>query len=511
MLTLVATLGAVATILGVASPVSAASSAVAQQTSAAMPGISSLANIPSRVPATPLEEPCGYTVEYDWAAMKGKSVALVAHGWRGTSLGETARLLSRALDDDWYVVPFAYAQNLDWPDASGVTECFQEHVRLIAGATERTVPSVYVVGHSMGGILARFAFAESSDFPWDALVGGVVTLDTPHRGSPWGDSKLAEWLSWWDSKEHGDTAANCLALHHPGSLPRGCGYPPAIASEIPVYQVAGVVTLTQDFFMIGRRTLDTDSDGIVWLDSQAGYRMSTDAPQPPRTQASSYVVRCEFPRGYARTFGADRITMDGETSRRISGGTTAFRSDPFAVAALTQISIAASCGHSLITTNPEAISVIATQLSTWGAAQATKETPPWLPAELDHVWCTIDGGECVNFDAIRAEYPDFQLISSEGSMGGAGTKDYAFCYMIEFEGGGCTTAASAYYRLFPPGVEWDCEEYIADDDFWPGCEWDFTAEHDSNLPRLLQLPNHQHGEGYIDSRPMYREGDVPNP
>jgi hypothetical protein len=57
---------------------------------------------------------------------------------------------------------------------------------------------------------------------------------------------------------------------------------------------------------------------------------------------------------------------------------------------------------------------------------------------------------------------------------------------------------------YPPGVEWNCDAYALPDG-WPGCDPDFTADHEPSQARLVHIPNHQHGEYYWDAPPMYRQ------
>jgi pimeloyl-ACP methyl ester carboxylesterase len=56
---------------------------------------------------------------------------------------------------------------------------------------------VDVVGHSMGGLIARYALAQvqlgNPDFPPYLRIEDIVTLAAPHGGSGWGD-----WCPWSD-------------------------------------------------------------------------------------------------------------------------------------------------------------------------------------------------------------------------------------------------------------------------------------------------------------------------
>jgi pimeloyl-ACP methyl ester carboxylesterase len=74
---------------------------------------------------------------------------------------------------------------------------------------------VDLVGHSMGGLIARYAVAQvqrgHADFPPSLRVEDVVTLGTPHGGSGW-----ASWC-WWSDQcneiEPGSSFQNWLAAN----------------------------------------------------------------------------------------------------------------------------------------------------------------------------------------------------------------------------------------------------------------------------------------------------------
>jgi Lecithin:cholesterol acyltransferase len=59
--------------------------------------------------------------------------------------------------------------------------------RLKALTTSGTVPRVIVIGHSMGGLVARYWLSTLRGWP---VCDALVTLGTPHRGAP----KAADWL-----------------------------------------------------------------------------------------------------------------------------------------------------------------------------------------------------------------------------------------------------------------------------------------------------------------------------
>src|SRR6476646_8540210 len=86
----------------------------------------------------------------------------------------------------------------------------------------------------MGGLAIRFA-ADGDTVPTPipaSAIGGVVTFDTPHEGSPFGGSLAAQVTQWSigafkrNLPDENSDAAKCLARHdgdHP--LPAGCATP----------------------------------------------------------------------------------------------------------------------------------------------------------------------------------------------------------------------------------------------------------------------------------------------
>ncbi|MCX6501579.1 MAG: VWA domain-containing protein [Microbacterium sp.] len=126
---------------------------------------------------------------------------------------------------------------------------------------------------------------------------------------------------------------------------------------------------------------------------------------------------------------------------------------------------------------------------------------PGLPAELDGEWCTRSSSTCVSFADISDQYPSAWVDSSEASERPGATR-YAICLLADLDDG-CTMAATMLFDYFPVGADWDCEAFAAATG-WPGCESDFSSAHDSSQPRLVQVLNHQQGDRYIDTEPMYR-------
>ena len=127
-------------------------------------------------------------LERAFPAATGHLVVLV-HGlfetercWEGT---EEEPGLAEALEDDPMLTPVAIRYN------SGLR--VSDNGARLAGLLDQIhaawpvpVESVSLVGHSMGGLVIRSACdnAEAADQRWIDDVDDVVTLGTPHRGSP---------------------------------------------------------------------------------------------------------------------------------------------------------------------------------------------------------------------------------------------------------------------------------------------------------------------------------------
>lgn len=135
-----------------------------------------------------------------------------------------------------------------------------------------------------------------------------------------------------------------------------------------------------------------------------------------------------------------------------------------------------------------------------------------IPAEMRGVWCppsgqasasvtTPDG--CFSFAALGTEYPEMSIESYQSDTRLPGVLGAHVCLVIDL-GDSCSMAASMFLEYFPVGAPWNCEEWAMDNG-WPGCESSYSAAHDPSQPRLRIILNHQQGEFYVDTEPMYRQ------
>jgi pimeloyl-ACP methyl ester carboxylesterase len=143
------------------------------------------------------------------------------------------------------------------------------------------VQEIALVGHSMGGLVARSACAQDGGAPWLPLVRRVVTLGTPHQGAPL--ARLAEVLAQaLGALDLPATriASRILAVRSRGirDLERGLSDPADVAPAI-----AGI----RYTFLAGALTADPHhpvasvlGDGMVRPDSAAGP--STGFPSESR-------------------------------------------------------------------------------------------------------------------------------------------------------------------------------------------------------------------------------------
>jgi hypothetical protein len=129
---------------------------------------------------------------------------------------------------------------------------------------------------------------------------------------------------------------------------------------------------------------------------------------------------------------------------------------------------------------------------------------PGFPSDLQGRWCTrsdIKEQECFSIKELKEEYPETKLDSTSSGYAGPASRSYGLCLEVDQQDS-CGMSSLAIYEYFPAGVAWDCTAMN-----WTGmaCDPDYTENHDSSVPRLVRIPNHQQDETYHDAPPMYQE------
>lgn len=244
-------------------------------------------------------------------SVSGVPVVLV-HGWTSSSEGmrRTAEELSTRLGEEYTLLQFDYRnRSTEWPDGE-TADCLARFV-VAAWTAAGKHEKVVVVGHSMGGIAARFAAVKAVDgVSVASVLAGVVTLGTPHQGSPWGGTDVAallEQIRPGTVPTHGSSAATCLAPIDRRS--RNCAGPPYLPANVRITQIATQISVKRTLFNLGFVKQEAEimlwGDGIVTQDSAAGYLGSPPGPRP-QTRIELETVSCQYSSDYLMSarFGA---------------------------------------------------------------------------------------------------------------------------------------------------------------------------------------------------------------
>ena len=241
---------------------------------------------------------------------------VLVHGWN-SSAGAWDKTIGALYDKPYSeshrfsLLTFDYSANSnDWPTVPQIYECLaQELVEASrAYAAGGGDGKVLAVGHSMGGIAIRFASVQSFQGTKVAdVLGGVVTLGTPHQGTPfggtWTGAALQTLVALWDGHDlppAGSSAEVCLAdqIRRPSS----CTAPPYLPPGIPLTTVGTQIYVQRDLFGVGlgpRYTVPIFGDGIVPQWSSDGYPASGpivdgSQTQAPRTALTALTVDCTY-------------------------------------------------------------------------------------------------------------------------------------------------------------------------------------------------------------------------
>lgn len=312
-------------------------------------------------------------------------------GWNGS--GDDMAPVADALADlpvSTFLFDY-YDHREDWAADRAVSGCLAEYVDAVsAGHVDAGGDGkVIVVGHSTGGLATRFASdsAYATD-PIDDVLGGVVTIATPHLGSPFGDTDLAmtagEVLG--DDPDDplfipppGSDAAVCLAEHSPpdNALPDGCDVAPYLPADTPLSQPGGSVYVRRTLLGVPLYTIPLAGDGVVPLKSSHGYADSGPGGRAPQRSPGSPpieqpTVSCEVDLDQVAEVAASQGFLEGgaqaglaEFAADVRPGALsraaapddpqANQLDPPAVALLAAANLVAPCSHSGMLTDKHSL------------------------------------------------------------------------------------------------------------------------------------------------------------
>jgi pimeloyl-ACP methyl ester carboxylesterase len=513
----------------VASPADAATAA--QQCTSATPSLRK---------ANPIEDDrdqYGQTVKETPLADGSAVPVIVVHGWTGRSIhnasrsGNFSHLIDMTANRGTQVDPGrsligvlqdaggAAVYSFDYHDASSrwvsdsaIGPKLRDAITCLAGAYSHPV---ILVTHSMGGLAARFALGLiSQEATVTSVVSDVVTYGTPNTGS---------WLS--AAVNAADTAAQ-LASMFPGAAPR------VLAAVRALLTLCGTVS-TQSMDKAGACGLLGPQIGASRSAAAKALANGSDElaklatwPDDVRVHALAGTIDLEILR--VEWFGRAVSVGTVDLGDMVVGSSSARQTNSYDRAIKCGMSMSAGAasydklleGLKLRSPNEsrDGILTFASTVCYHGNLMRSIElgndtlgvvvdavdaanSQVAFPEELAGEWCSRDGSSCFSLTDTLARWPTFS-VQDVSSGEAPGTTRFSVCFELDL-GDGCTTAAAGYYDYFPVGVGWDCNaqaEMIGRE----RCAPNFTNEHDSSLERLKLVPNHQQGEDYWDSPPMYR-------
>ena len=226
---------------------------------------------------------------------------VLVHGWtsKSDSMGQVETALEKRIPDTFEYRYFDYRANgSDWAAQPAISACLADYINEVSDHYRRAGGDgkVFVVTHSMGGLAIRFATDPATvahPIPAAAL-GGIVTIETPHLGSVFGNTWQAQLVQWGKehigaqlAPDHSSDAAKCLAIHsRTRPMPQGCATPPFLPAGVPLAQVSATNIIRRTLFGLTLYDIPLGSDGIVSVDSATGYILS--GPPGAKAPKSEY-------------------------------------------------------------------------------------------------------------------------------------------------------------------------------------------------------------------------------
>lgn len=227
---------------------------------------------------------------------------VLVHGWNGKSenLDAVRSHLKAVYGTRVAVFSFDYMEhNTEWAARPAIAGCLAEYVREVSQVFAQKVT---VIAHSMGGLAIRYATDENLASPplTGAQLRHVVTIDTPHLGSPFGGTIAADALSVLQYLQvhhsfpgSNSDAARCLASREAGGpMPDGCPTPPFLPKGVGLTQISGENYLKRTVFGVELYQFNLFSDGIVPSTSMSGYTQSGNGTAPTGYKLAFREVQC---------------------------------------------------------------------------------------------------------------------------------------------------------------------------------------------------------------------------
>lgn len=414
-------------------------SGVAVSASAAAPaGVTAESHIESKVLATSVAAPsasirsAGECSHSEVPAANANFVVVLVHGWRDSAVGMTPMkmALQARLGEQFEVVAFDYSgRNREWP--SGVAaDCLASYLTEAGDAPGHasTPRRVFVVAHSLGGILARFASVKKRE---PAAFSGLVTVGTPHLGSPWGATAYSALLGRQGAVLPGSSAAVCLAA--PGRRPDSCETPPPVPDSVPIAQIGTQLWVTRTLFGMGvlpgpAARFPLIGDTIVPGASATGYLRSV--PRANRRHpvgVTAEIIDCETSTDdFSKLLSGARRGPAGAAWALAFLSTQSLALDQLvsfdgvndqagvAIGIATNFAAVHPCSHLRQLTHPEVLAAVADRLNDWAATAPATGRGLFTPADWKswstNLWPTLSSATTTT-----------SLVSGEAVIVGAGS------------------------------------------------------------------------------------------
>jgi pimeloyl-ACP methyl ester carboxylesterase len=336
-----------------------------------------------------------------------------------------------------------------WASHPGIAACLARFIHQVSAAAGGQ--KVLVVAHSMGGLAIRFASDSDSvdTITGDPLsgpippgmLGGVVTIDTPALGSPFGGPVTSGVLSIYlanagvgQVKDAPNDAILCLAEHGKNSdLAPPCRTAPYLPAGVPLHQISGNIIFNRPMFGTSI-SAPLGSDGIVGVASQDGYQGSgPGGTQDPGTTVTTFDRQCLTTVGAGGLLGLTGLAAAGLVALVWSAGVAVADAPEVAVgigvgasaAAFSAISFygysTSQCGHNTMLQGQEIAGDVAAALRRWAAHMPAPAPGPAAqsPAESARAAsCTAQ--QMAACDQLWKEPPStFALRDVASNCGGA--------------------------------------------------------------------------------------------
>lgn len=317
---------------------------------------------------------------------------IYVHGWLGAAQPNAgpAELLTGKLGPGYHVLSFNYSwANQEWGASEKTRTCLAEYISKASSAYKASGADgrVLAVGHSMGGIVIRSAAAVLADNGEASSLAGVVTLGTPHQGSPWGGTVYADLLQRLNGLTGGtplpaaaSSAAQCLGWPRASS----CAAVPYLPEGTRIATIGSQITIRRTLFdlpLIKSPTADIPlfGDSIVPALSANGYINSAKGAYPTGffdgetklecTEESSYLtqqlVKTPARFGIAgRVIATLALTIAKELVDIRALDTMLEGKADASQSGLVALAMASKCYHNELPNNDDAMTAVANYLNT---------------------------------------------------------------------------------------------------------------------------------------------------